>query len=392
MATPERGSASDNITQTYPLNANEDTIIARGREITEYDIESVSGFYCTGRIRFEDNQSLKVRFLKFDNGVCARKTFSRTCKCGHSRILKPYFVTYCKPMEAWIICYQWFDHLLGDQNLRIPVLANTRFAILHYWWRNEIRELLGAIKHIHFSRCFHRALNEICNFVVVSNKILIVNVQGSIEELENHLDFSMVRAWRLKDLAEFKDLLKFHILEPGTVWFDRDYFLDFFDSDRFGYDNFIKKLISHPFVLEPRDRMMLFFTIDRALKADEDALMEFQSKLQGPEFYMYKRWNNNSNIVLSAYALEEIYNYRESGYDGESIWELFRFLRDVCSHSDRRITDEEADVVVRNVYPNFLDKVQGCVSLSANVVYKLSSSTVQANRVKRYLRVQIVII
>ncbi|KAM0979668.1 hypothetical protein ACFX13_015769 [Malus domestica] len=137
---------------------------------------------------------------------------------------------------------------------------------------------------------------------------------------------------------------------------------------------------------------MLFFTIDRALKADGDALIEFQSKLQGPEFYMYKRWNNNSNIVLSVYALEEIYNYRESGYDGESIWELFRFLRDVCSHSDRRITDEEADIVVRNVYPNFLDKVQGCVSLSANVVYKLSSSTVQANRVKRYLRVQIVII
>lgn len=77
-------------------------------------------------------------------------------------------------------------------------------------------------------------LNNICNYVVVSGKIKIVNVQGCFEEdVEDRVTPTKVWKLRIDDLKAFRVMLKNKILMPGVRWDDRDGFCDFFDNESF---------------------------------------------------------------------------------------------------------------------------------------------------------------
>lgn len=94
------------------------------------------------------------------------------------------------------------------------------------------RNLLRTLKYIHFHDLFHTGLEETCNYVVVSGKIKIINVQNSLEDLDDPVYPEQVNSWRIKDLKALRDMLKKNILLPGCdSWLDRNYFFDFFDNE-----------------------------------------------------------------------------------------------------------------------------------------------------------------
>lgn len=100
------------------------------------------------------------------------------------------------------------------------------------------RSLLEAIIYIHTQGLFHTGLNITSNYVVLSNKVKIINIGvKSLEDLPMPIDDATVNGLRMADLTEFKDLLKMHILKTKAAWSDRDLFFSFFDlTTKLRYD------------------------------------------------------------------------------------------------------------------------------------------------------------
>lgn len=74
-------------------------------------------------------------------------------------------------------------------------------------------------------------LNKTCNYVVVSNRIKIINIENNFEDLGDTIHPTKVRMLRIKDLKALRNMLKERILLPEVPWLERDYFFDFFDHN-----------------------------------------------------------------------------------------------------------------------------------------------------------------
>lgn len=111
--------------------------IIDGSHITEYELTNhPSQLYFTGKIYFEDGQEKGARFFKFKESEekRAKKILLETSKINHERVLKAYFAAYFEPESLWILCYDWFDSLLEDNDMEV----RNDYGALCWWWRDEI--------------------------------------------------------------------------------------------------------------------------------------------------------------------------------------------------------------------------------------------------------------
>ncbi|KAI5319984.1 hypothetical protein L3X38_039692 [Prunus dulcis] len=144
---------------------------------------------------------------------------------------------------------------------------------------------------------------------------------------------------------------------PGKLlrdsWPERDAFFDFFDNKEFTYPLFVERLASHPFLLTAAERMKCFDKI--WYSANES---KFKRILDGRAFHKYRKWNRKDMVR----EFQEVYNCSYSTYDGESVWDLVVFLKDIyVHHNPRDLTLEAADAEVKRLYPNFLEKIYAII-------------------------------
>ncbi|CAB4288053.1 unnamed protein product [Prunus armeniaca] len=334
----ERQQPSPNgIQRRYKLNPKEDAII--DARLTEYELNNhQSQFYFTGKIYFQDGKEKDVRFFKFKKSEerLAKKIFFQTSKSVYGRVLKAHFATYYEPQELWILCYDWFDYLLDemqDDNDLKKKASSEDSDILSFWWGNEIRNLLRTIKHIHSHKLFHMGLNKMENYVVVDDQIKIINIQSSFADFEDIENTRKLRTLRIDDLKALRNMLKEKILLPGVPWIDRDYFFVFFDNVKYEYPTFVNKLASHPFLLTPEERMACFRNILHR-STDES---ELKGILDGEALQRYRNWNRFEEMSRRFRKV-----YKCSKYDGECVWDLLKFLKDV----DLDLPPEAADTEI----------------------------------------------
>lgn len=112
--------------------------------ITEYELNKhPSQVYFTGKIYFKDGKEQDVRFFQFkkSEGDVAKQIFSQTSKIHHQGVLKAYFAVYNEWQESWILCYDWFDHLLDEimdnQILKKETIDDNSHS-LSIWWKDAI--------------------------------------------------------------------------------------------------------------------------------------------------------------------------------------------------------------------------------------------------------------
>ncbi|BBH08148.1 hypothetical protein Prudu_020264, partial [Prunus dulcis] len=252
--------------QKHKLNPEKDLVVNKDGIFIQYEFNyDPSQIYSSGKIYFKNGKEGEARFFKFEKSEedLAKKTFTLTSKLANYDqrvgVLKPHFLTYYEPQNIWILCYEKFNHLLSEINIDAEDFVNGDSRILSFWWRSSIRNLLQTIKHMHSYKFFHKGLNGSDNYVVVSGRVKIINIQSSFEDLEDPP--SQVNVLRMNDLKAFRNMLKEKIMLPEDSWVDRDSFFDFFDKEEYPYHIFIEKLASHPFLLTPAERMKSFYSI-----------------------------------------------------------------------------------------------------------------------------------
>ncbi|CAB4318425.1 unnamed protein product [Prunus armeniaca] len=338
----------------HKLNPDKDLVVNNDGIIIQYEFNyDSSHIYSSGKIYFKDGKEREARFFKFEKSEedLAKKIFTLTSKFVNYKgvgVLKPHFLTYYEPQNIWILCTEKFDHLLSEIKMDVEDRVDG-----DSWWLDSIWDLLQTIKDIHSHMLFHNGLNQTDNYVVVSDKIKIINIQSSFEDLEDPEDLSNIRVLRTNDLKAFRNMLKEKIMLPGDSWLDRDAFFDFFDYEEFTYPLFVEKLASHPFLLTPAERMKCFYSIHDS--ANES---KFKRILDGRAFHQYRKWNRKDMVR----EFQEVYYHSNSKYDGESVWDLVEFLKDVyVHHNPRDLTLEAADAEVKRLYPNFLEKIHAIV-------------------------------
>ncbi|ONH97435.1 hypothetical protein PRUPE_7G190000 [Prunus persica] len=344
--------------QKHKLNPDKDLVVNKDGIFIQYEFNyEPSQIYFTGKIYFKNGKEGEARFFKFEKSEedLAKKTFTLTSKLANYDqrvgVLKPHFLTYYEPQNIWILCYEKFNHLLSEINIDAEDFVNGDSRILSFWWRSSIRDLLRTIKHMHSCKFFHKGLNGSDNYVVVSGRVKIINIQSSFEDLEDPP--SQVNVLRMNDLKAFRNMLKEKIMLPEDSWVDRDSFFDFFDKEEYPYHIFIKKLATHPFLLTPAERMKSFYSIHDS--ANES---KFKRRLDGREFYKYRGWNRKDMVR----EFQKVYKIFNSKYDGDCVWDLVEFLKDVYEDDNRReLTLDAAYAEVRRLYPDFLEKIHAIV-------------------------------
>ncbi|PQQ09897.1 hypothetical protein Pyn_21352 [Prunus yedoensis var. nudiflora] len=322
----EKQQASiDGVQKEHKLNVVKD-VFFQGRRTIGYELNYVpSQSYFAGKIYFVNGKERDARFLKFKKSeeALAKKIFTQTSKLKFDQLL---------------------SEMVDDEDPAIPLRTNNPDRLIR-WWRNVIRNLLRAVKHIHFHDLFHMGLEDTRNYVVVSNGIKIINVQNSLEDLDDPVYPEQVNSWRIKDLKALRNMLKKNILLPGyDSWLDRNYFFDFFDNEDYEYCAYVKQLKNHPFLLTHAERRRWFVEI--RLLVNESELNRI---LDDRAFDEYRDWNWFKD---KAPRIQRIYKDPNNKYDGKSVRDLVEFLKDVYLDGE-----EAADTEVRRSYMKFLNQI-----------------------------------
>lgn len=125
---------------------------------------------------------------------------------------------------------------------------------------------------MHNHGLFHKGLHLTSSYVVLSNKVKIINIgMHSLKDLPAPVDDATVNKLRLEDLMGFKALLEMHVLQPGVAWDDRDLFLSFFNlTAQVRYNIFVDRLLKHSFLMKTaEERMRSFFKIVHAKELNQ---------------------------------------------------------------------------------------------------------------------------
>lgn len=120
----------------------------------------------------------------------------------------------------------------------------------------------------------------------------------------------------------------------------------------FSYTNYVKKLVDHPFLLSPVERVRYLRNTHHDLS--QSSLLNSRLELQ-----VYQNWNSSPKDFET--FLYKVYRYRKcKKYRGAYPSDLLRFMRNVYEHYksyDQNVTDADVDAILRRRWPGFLDQV-----------------------------------
>lgn len=333
-------------------------------DVLQYNFKTnTSNTYFCGSVIFAEGKPKEARFFKSDE-YTAKKIWEETSNLQHVAILKLWFVTYCGPLQCWIICYDRFEHLLDSWLKRpnIDTLVRKSDDLLHPNFSPTISMLLDGVIYLHKHDLFHMGLDKTSNYVVVSNQVMIINIgMLSIPErvVQHDDDMIEVNNLRVKDFMAMKELLK-RILKKPQSWIQRDTFLAFFDLVKeVSYDRFIRMLLAHPFMMTTADvRMSIFFNVMRARDVcHRKYMINFDEALKNERFQEYSNWTDAcmGPQLRAVFHFKDKYG-RKSNYDGRNMRDLLNFLRNAYWHPQCS-TMEQLDHCVRTVYVDFLNRI-----------------------------------
>ncbi|CAB4267665.1 unnamed protein product [Prunus armeniaca] len=241
---------------------------------------------------------IDVVFVKVARREDAERIFRRTAAASDGVVLKPWRYWFSGEKEfcylpkdaelrkgIWTLCYDHFENNLKDwtnlvkgnvgyyDKLKLPIKTGNGCRLKEFW-RDSIRELIKGVVRIHSKGSYHGGLGS-----------------------ENG------REWQKK--ADITDLL-------GMLnnWFES--ILTGGQKKLAGiYDEFVKKVAGHPFLLEADERMRLFDHYE-AMRNGPITSRRVHSALARSTFDNFKSWNSTSTLNNMDNFTLGVYNHRNS--------------------------------------------------------------------------------
>ncbi|KAL6274550.1 hypothetical protein ACE6H2_025242 [Prunus campanulata] len=370
----------DYIRTQWRKNNSKYTVMGSRISFYNFVIDYASGKqHYDGELFFKESKQggIPVTFMNMDakagTKLSGEEIFRLDGKVSNKRILRPFKYTFCKQKSfndkcseaerdmmkgCWTLCYDKFDYTLDEWVLKLQkheIRDPGKFKLiagsncLSDFWRRTIRELIKAIAQIHDCGLFHGSLAGYNNYVVVGDQLKLFNIGGCLESVHDQ------HSRKIQDFQEFRDTLKMLLAPSFKQWPERDRFLNCFDDAaklNFCYEDYVKKLKRHPFLLTPRDRVIYVTSIYHNNISIINKMMNI-----GGNFQAFYGWNKDRDLWDK--FLRDIYESRESKSYDHRPSELLRFMRNTYEHY-RKYTKkkiEEVDAILRKRWDGFFELV-----------------------------------
>ncbi|PQM41810.1 leucine-rich repeat receptor-like protein kinase PXL2 [Prunus yedoensis var. nudiflora] len=262
--------------------------------------------------------------------------FRRTAAVNDGVVLRPWTHLFSKQKEfddlpedtdlrkgIWVLCYDRFEHDLKhwtnlakpkpkgiayNDKLKLPI--KTDDDRLNEFWCNSIRKLIDGVCNIHKEGLYHGGLGSRSNYVFIYKSLKIINIKGSLDKLTDE----QCEARKKEDITDLLWML---------------------DNC---YDDFIKKVLGHPFLLKADQRMRLFDHYDTMRNCPTTA-QRVNFALALSAFDNFKSWNSTSTVNNMDSFMSGVYNHsvskkkqqKKASYSG-TVSSLLRYLRNLNHH------------------------------------------------------------
>lgn len=229
----------------------------------DHKLHPVSGSsYFNATLTNKNGKTKDVSFVPFDEAEGNKIFDTYTCNktIYDERVIRPYFIIYCKDISKYIICYDRFDCYLKDWlpkwlgsncvkdlnglphmvikteirlvmgflffclNISMHATHTPTIQVINIFYHTLLcSKLLKSVSNIHKTGLLHLSLSDISNYVVIDENWYIINVSGTLDK-----SYSKWKSEILSDFHGFRDMLKDNVL-TDTSWQERNDFLNTFD-------------------------------------------------------------------------------------------------------------------------------------------------------------------
>ncbi|KAL6226250.1 hypothetical protein ACLB2K_000213 [Fragaria x ananassa] len=291
----------------------------------DYKLYRVSGnSYFNSTLTFENGKTKDVSFVPFDEAegykIVGTDTFN---EIYDESVIRPYFITYCKDISKYIICYDRFDCSLKDW---LPKWCNSNCVkdsngLPHLVIKTEISKLLKFVSNIHKKGLLHLSLSDISNYVVIDENWYIINISGTLDKSD-----SKRKSEILSDFCGLRDMLK-NIVLTDTSWNERNDFLDTFDMPNTSPARLVRTLLDHAFFKCSCERLQMYSEIYHRSRDQSHKCKLLTNAINDKKFNDYSGWQE----VPMGDVLSGIYKSQDNCC-GSDIQSLLKFLRNVYEH------------------------------------------------------------
>ncbi|XP_021824609.1 uncharacterized protein LOC110765712 [Prunus avium] len=320
---------------------------------------------------------IDVVFVKVARREDAKKIFQRTAAANDGVVLKPWKYLFSGQKEfrdlpkdaelrtgIWTLCYDRFEHNLKDwtnmvkgnvgyyDKLKLPIKTSDGCRLKKFW-RDSIRELIVGVGRIHSKGLYHGGLGLESNYVYIDKCLKVINIEGDLDEYEFDEDREEQKKADITDLLGMLDNWFESILAGGKrSWLECQHFFDFVNrakrKKKLDYDELVKKVVGHPFLLKADERMRLFDHYETMKSGRTGNKVKFA--LARSAFDNFKSWNSTSTVNSMDTFMLGVYNHRNSSasrkqqkyiriknikprvnYTGD-VEDLLRYLRNLNHH------------------------------------------------------------
>ncbi|KAL6180845.1 hypothetical protein ACLB2K_047504 [Fragaria x ananassa] len=295
----------------------------------DHKLHPVSGSsYFNATLTNKNGKTKDVSFVPFDEaeGNTIFDTYTCNKTIYDERVIRPYFIIYCKDISKYIICYDRFDCYLKDW---LPKWLGSNCVkdlngLPHMVIKTEISKLLKSVSNIHKTGLLHLSLSDISNYVVIDENWYIINVSGTLDK-----SYSKWKSEILSDFHGFRDMLKDNVL-TDTSWQERNDFLNTFDMPITYLHRLVPILLDHVFTKSSRERLRMFSEIRHGWMDPSRKCNMLSTAISKGYFECYTKGGWDKDKDQMGVVLSRIYNYQN--YKGENILSLLKFLRNVYEH------------------------------------------------------------
>ncbi|CAB4311445.1 unnamed protein product [Prunus armeniaca] len=337
------------------FDSDDSSDMVKGAHVCFYKLSSNysrnKSLYDHGELIFKRNgKAIDVSFLNIGDGEeqeqIAEQIFHLHARVSDRILIRPWMIAYCKQNKE----------VRADGGVSVMIDSTFHFLI------GKLRQLIDLISHIHAEGIFHGSLRTMTSYVFVGDTLKVMNIGGGLKE-QDKVAF--------QDFKDFSRMLR-SLFEPflscDTQWPELTSFLGCFNTKLQDYPRYVKKLLEHPFLMAPSQRMQYIGELHHKLKSTHSELRE---KLNSDDFLEFFDWNEPVAINSLESFFIKVFNYEEVKPYKRQPSDLLKFLRNVYEHCmDRSKKDiEEVDIVqveaaVRKHWGGFLDRVHVLFSTS----------------------------
>ncbi|KAI5311850.1 hypothetical protein L3X38_041023 [Prunus dulcis] len=290
----------------------------------------------------KDGEIAHVKFVKVDKEETARSAFKYFSRISDEGILRPWFYVFCKQKcfrslpyneelvnGVWTVCYDHYDESLYNwvkrvvrdtgssytESSKLPI-KNARNC-LHPYWIETISQLINVVARVHGKGFFHSSLKKKENYVMGEKCLKIINFGCSLEgknqtyqdelKKDNFVDIKIMLGYLFESLLAPKtpsSKKKATNFDLSKEWIEANRFLKFFYYIHiWNYEKFVSKLLGHPFLKSPQERLEWIDTVNNDRK-DPSTQWDVLTVLGKVDFFVFASWKGMSKNA-NVYTVEE---------------------------------------------------------------------------------------